>query len=64
MKRVNVIPYVGAWNISPNKKDLIIQAVVKNQKMNLLISYWEGAVVVLDKSGNKIGQGYLEMTGY
>ena len=46
------------------QKDFIIQALVKNQKMELLIPYWEGAVVVLDHSGKKIGQGYLEMTGY
>jgi predicted secreted hydrolase len=28
------------------------------------ILYWEGAVDALDETGKKIGQGYLEMTGY
>lgn len=46
------------------QKDFIIQAVVKNQKMELFLPYWEGAIVVLNEGGKKIGQGYLEMTGY
>ena len=58
--------YPIRWRMEylPRQKDFIIQALVKNQKMELLIPYWEGAVVVLDHSGKKIGQGYLEMTGY
>ena len=58
--------YPVRWRLEyiSKQKDWIIQALVENQKMELLVSYWEGAIVVLDKSGKKIGQGYLEMTGY
>jgi predicted secreted hydrolase len=26
--------------------------------------YWEGAVELLAKDGERVGQGYVEMTGY
>jgi predicted secreted hydrolase len=28
------------------------------------VSYWEGAVDVLDAAGKPIGVGYVELTGY
>lgn len=47
------------------QKNWIIEALVEGQKMNLSVSYWEGAVAVYDyDAGTHLGNGYLEMTGY
>ena len=36
-----------------------------NQEVVEQVNYWEGAVSVTDRlNGKKIGQGYLELTGY
>jgi predicted secreted hydrolase len=43
---------------------LRIEALVDDQKMDTLVSYWEGIVGVTDASGRPLGRGYLEMTGY
>lgn len=43
----------------------LIRALVDKQLMEDVVSYWEGAVEVIDEaSGREIGRGYLEMTGY
>jgi predicted secreted hydrolase len=42
-----------------------IEAVVDDQLMETGITYWEGAVRVVDADNGKLlGQGYLEMSGY
>lgn len=42
-----------------------IIARLANQEMRLSVRYWEGAVDVRDEpSGDLLGKGYLEMTGY
>lgn len=42
-----------------------IKARFPNQEMRLSVRYWEGAIEVIDEpSGDTIGSGYLEMTGY
>jgi len=44
---------------------LRIRAAFDDQQMKTSIRYWEGAVEVFDKTGkNRLGVGYLEMTGY
>jgi predicted secreted hydrolase len=46
-------------------RQLRVEAVVDNQLMQTGITYWEGAVRVVDAvSGEVLGQGYLEMSGY
>ena len=42
-----------------------VRAVLADQEMNLTVIYWEGLVEVVDTgSGDVVGHGYLEMTGY
>ncbi len=60
--------YPIGWKLEiPEQKiNLTITPVLKNQELDLLIRYWEGAV---DVSGNHagqplIGRGYLELAGY
>jgi predicted secreted hydrolase len=43
---------------------LRVEAAVDDQRMDTLLTYWEGLVRVFDDSGGRVGTGYLEMTGY
>lgn len=42
---------------------LIVRALVDDQRMNLGLVYWEGLVEVV-YNNQRLGRGYLEMTGY
>ena len=47
------------------QRDFLVVALVEDQEMATGIFYWEGAVRVADvRSGDPLGYGYLEMTGY
>jgi predicted secreted hydrolase len=45
-----------------------VRAVVDNQELDSSRStgaiYWEGLSDLLDAQGQRVGRGYLEMTGY
>jgi predicted secreted hydrolase len=45
-----------------------VRSVVADQELHTPhstdVDYYEGASDVLDAAGKKIGEGYLEMTGY
>lgn len=59
--------YPVVWNmrVKPLSRRFRIQAVLANQEMDLRVRYWEGAVDVIDLvSGESLGRGYMEMTGY
>ncbi|MCB1873399.1 MAG: lipocalin family protein, partial [Gammaproteobacteria bacterium] len=47
----------------PLQRRFIVEASFDDQEMDLSVRYWEGAVVV-NEAGARIGQGYLELTGY
>ena len=44
--------------------DWRVHAVFDDQEMNSFIPYWEGAVDIRDTSGQRIGRGFVELTGY
>lgn len=45
--------------------DINIEAPYANRWMTTSVPYWEGEVVINDRaSGESLGEGYLEMTGY
>jgi predicted secreted hydrolase len=54
---------VAAWDL-----DLSVEPVLRAQEnVSRLIpdlAYWEGAVIVRDRTGRIIGRGYVELTGY
>ncbi len=60
--------YPVSWqlNIPEQNLELEIKPAIKNQELDLLIRYWEGAVDVTGKHSGKTirGQGYLELAGY
>lgn len=59
--------YPVEWSMTFQEppRRLEVRAVLPDQLMDLSVRYWEGAVGVFDgSSGERVGRGYLEMTGY
>lgn len=58
------VSYPVDWRVQvPSKHlDLVIEARMPNQELDLSVRYWEGAV--LASGENVSGRGYLELTGY
>ncbi|MEE4279251.1 MAG: lipocalin-like domain-containing protein [Halieaceae bacterium] len=60
--------YPVAWRLKlPEENlDLYVEAALDDQEMQTGVRYWEGAVDVWASSTKRrrLGQGYLEMTGY
>lgn len=65
--------YPSKWTISISKPELeiAVQPVILDQEIppiplgNSAAAYWEGRVDVIDpNSGEKIGKGYVELSGY
>ena len=53
-----------AWTVRIGAEAWQVEAVLDDQAMNTTIRYWEGMVSVRSESGEQIGRGYLELTGY
>lgn len=60
--------YPAGWRLrlATENLDLTVMPKVADQEMRLTVRYWEGAVTVSGRAGDKTisGQGYLEMTRY
>jgi len=60
--------YPSGWRLSYAEEeiDITITPMVKNQELNTIPRYWEGAVEITGiKNGTAIsGRGYVELTGY
>ena len=60
--------YPAGWRLRlpAEKLDLTVTPKVADQEMRLTVRYWEGAVAVNGRAGDRAisGQGYLEMTRY
>lgn len=59
--------YPVRWQLEclPCQQTWLVEALLEDQHMDLSIKYWEGAVVIKSAaSGQPLGRGYLEMTGY
>lgn len=57
-----------AWWVSADlpggRRRWRVEAALDDQRMDTLVTYWEGLVRVFDESGARVGSGYLELTGY
>lgn len=56
-----------AWRLTvpASGEQWLIEPAFDAQLMRTLVRYWEGSIVLRDsKSGNRLGLGYLELTGY
>ena len=62
------VAYPSGWRILLPGPDLrlILTPLIDNQEIDLMFRYWEGAVRIVDDSGNNRlhGYGYGELTGY
>jgi predicted secreted hydrolase len=57
-----------AWTLTLSDahgpRRLRIEAALDDQRMDTLLTYWEGLVRVFDESDRQVGTGYMELTGY
>ena len=53
-----------SWTLKIADEQFTINALLDQQTVDLSIIYWEGLVEVLDPEGNRLGLGYMELTGY
>lgn len=60
--------YPVAWQIDTPAGAYSVKAVLDNQELDSRAStgaiYWEGLSELIDSQGQRVGSGYLEMTGY
>lgn len=60
--------YPVAWKVTTPAGRFTVQAVIDPQELDSRQStgtiYWEGLSDLLDERGERVGRGYLEMTGY
>jgi predicted secreted hydrolase len=62
--------YPTEWRVRIENRDWIVrprwmqQEIVGSHHPAELATYWEGAVEIFSDSGERVGIGYLEMTGY
>lgn len=64
----NGIDWPVSWTLTltdqSDEEQLTVNALVDDQVVDLSVVYWEGLVEVLDSNGNRLGLGYMELTGY
>ncbi len=60
--------YPVQWRVRTPDASYIVKALLENQELDSRSStgavYWEGLSELFDSTGQLIGRGYLEMTGY
>lgn len=52
------------WSLQAGQERWQIVAAIEDQRMDGLLTYWEGLVDVQDEAGRRLGRGYMELTGY
>ncbi|MCY4214227.1 MAG: carotenoid 1,2-hydratase [Gammaproteobacteria bacterium] len=52
------------WRLALGERRFEIAAALEDQRMDTLLTYWEGLVRVTDAQGRDAGRGYMELTGY
>jgi predicted secreted hydrolase len=60
--------YPVEWIVRTPADFYTVRAVIDNQELDSRAStgaiYWEGLCDLLNSQGQRVGRGYLEMTGY
>ena len=60
--------YPIEWRVDTPAGAFTVKALLDNQELDSRGStgaiYWEGLSELLDASGQRVGRGYLELTGY
>jgi predicted secreted hydrolase len=50
--------------LAGGERSFRVVAELDDQRMDTLLTYWEGLVRIEDDAGRRIGAGYMELTGY
>ncbi len=60
-------PYPVEWDLQAGRREYVLKPLMDDQENDTRLStgaiYWEGAVRAYE-AGNRVGKGYLELTGY
>lgn len=56
--------YPISWEIHTKEENFFIKSRIDESEMEGLLPYWEGPIEIFNSNQEKIGKGYLEMTGY
>ncbi len=57
-------PVAGTIHRKDTGEVLVFTPLKENQELDFTVRYWEGAIDLTNINGEKIGHGYLELTGY
>ncbi len=57
-------PVAGKILRKDTNEILVFTPLRENQELDFTVRYWEGAIDLASTSGENIGRGYLELTGY
>jgi predicted secreted hydrolase len=57
-------PVAGRLRRSDTGEVIVFEPLIENQELLLTVRYWEGAIRLRNESGEPVGRGYLELTGY
>ena len=52
------------WTLTLGDEQLRLAALLDEQKMATMVTYWEGAIAIYGQDGRALGTGYMELTGY
>ena len=52
------------WALTLGAERFTIDALVEDQLMDTLVTYWEGIAAVTNAAGDDAGRAYMELTGY
>ncbi len=58
------LPLDWRINLPGLTRQLQVRPLYDQQWMGARFPYWEGVILVEDSDGNRIGEGYMELTGY
>ncbi len=53
-----------AWRLALSGERFLVRAAFEDQVMNTSVRYWEGVAFVEGRDGQRLGAGYMELTGY
>lgn len=57
-------PVSGTITRADTGETIVYRPLIDDQELDLTVRYWEGAIELSDATGQSIGRGYMELTGY
>jgi len=60
----NRYPVAGTILRKDTAETIEFEPMINNQELDFTVRYWEGAITLKNPSGEPLGRGYMELTGY